>query len=130
MIYSLNEIFNRHVLIFQTITDASVRNISMRCLNLRQLCVSKCSELSDQTLIALANYNPLLSTLEVAGCHQFTDIGFQSLGKVSALCSASCECFNAIDFFRTANILSAWTWKNALKSLIIHSLIWPRDVQV
>jgi F-box/leucine-rich repeat protein 2/20 len=45
--------------------------------------VSKCSELTDQTLIALANYNPLLSTLEVAGCHQFTDIGFQALGKVS-----------------------------------------------
>ena len=66
MIYLLN----RHVLIFQTITDASIRNISMRCLNLRQLCVSKCSELTDQTLIALANYNPLLSTLEVAGCHQ------------------------------------------------------------
>lgn len=55
----------------------------MRCPNLRQLCVSKCGELSDQTLIALANYNPLLSTLEVAGCHQFTDIGFQALGKVS-----------------------------------------------
>lgn len=67
---------------FQTITDASIRKISMRCPNLRQLCVSKCGELSDQTLIALANHNPLLSTLEVAGCHQFTDIGFQALGKV------------------------------------------------
>lgn len=55
----------------------------MRCLNLRQLCVSKCSELSDSTLLALANYNPHLSTLEVAGCNQFTDIGFQALGKVN-----------------------------------------------
>lgn len=58
----------------------------MSCPNLRQLCVSKCSELTDQTLIALANYNPLLSTLEVAACHQFTDLGFQALGKVHALC--------------------------------------------
>jgi hypothetical protein len=60
-----------------------MRNIAMHCPNLRQLCVSKCGELSDHTLIALANHNPLLSTLEVAGCHQFTDIGFQALGKVS-----------------------------------------------
>lgn len=55
----------------------------MKCPNLRQLCVSKCGELTDSTLVALANFNPQLSTLEVAGCHQFTDIGFQALGKVS-----------------------------------------------
>ena len=54
----------------------------MHCPNLRQLCVSKCGELTDSTLVALANYNPHLSTLEVAGCNQFTDIGFQALGKV------------------------------------------------
>lgn len=69
-------------LIVQTITDTSIRNVSMKCPNLRQLCVSKCGELSDSTLVALANFNPHLSTLEVAGCHQFTDIGFQALGKV------------------------------------------------
>ena len=54
----------------------------MNCPNLRQLCVSKCADLSDQTLVSLANNNPFLSTLEVAGCHQFTDLGFQALGKV------------------------------------------------
>ena len=54
----------------------------MNCPNLRQLCVSKCGELTDQTLVSLANNNPFLSTLEVAGCHQFTDLGFQALGKV------------------------------------------------
>lgn len=68
--------------IAQTITDSSIRNVAMRCVNLRQLCVSKCGELTDSTLVALANFNPHLSTLEVAGCHQFTDIGFQALGKV------------------------------------------------
>lgn len=43
--------------------------------------MSKCAQLTDQTLIALAQHNPLLNTLEVAGCHQFTDLGFQALGK-------------------------------------------------
>lgn len=72
----------RSISLSQTLSDVSIRNVAMRCPNLRQLCVSKCSELTDSTLVALANYNPHLSTLEVAGCHQFTDIGFQALGKV------------------------------------------------
>ncbi len=67
--------------LFQTITDISIRNVAMKCPNLRQLCVSKCSELTDQSLIALASCN-MLNTLECSGCHQFTDIGFQALGKV------------------------------------------------
>ena len=71
------------LVILQTVSDVSIRNIAVRCTNLKQLCVSKCAELSDNTLIALANNNPLLSTLEVAGCHQFTDTGFQALGRVS-----------------------------------------------
>lgn len=71
------------LVILQTVSDASIRNIAVRCTNLKQLCVSKCAELSDNTLIALANNNPQLSTLEVAGCHQFTDTGFLALGRVS-----------------------------------------------
>lgn len=71
-----------HLIKFQTITDASIKMIAAKCVNLKQLCVSKCPDLTDQTLIALAIHNPWLNTLEVAGCHQFTDVGFQSLGKV------------------------------------------------
>lgn len=68
---------------FQTITDASVSKIAEKCINLRQLCVSKCCELTDHTLIALATYNHYLNTLEVAGCTQFTDSGFIALAKVN-----------------------------------------------
>jgi hypothetical protein len=80
----------------------------MRCPNLRQLCVSKCSELTDSTLIALANYNPHLSTLEVAGCHQFTDIGFQALGKVKSRSLYHKQENNNFFNYRTANIWSEW----------------------
>jgi len=69
--------------ITQTISDVSLQKISEKCVDLRQLCVSKCAELTDQTLIALAQHNPYLNTLEVAGCHQFTDLGFQELGRVN-----------------------------------------------
>lgn len=68
----------------QAVTDQSIQKIAQRCLQLRQLCVSKCPELTDQTLISMAQHNPYLSTIEVAGCHQFTDLGFQALGKVGA----------------------------------------------
>jgi F-box and leucine-rich repeat protein 2/20 len=88
----------------QTITDTSIRNVAMNCTNMRQLCVSKCGELTDSTLVALANYNPHLSTLEVAGCHQFTDIGFQALGKVS---------WFEGDVWRG----NEWIWRSAAKSL-------------
>lgn len=67
----------------QSITDVSIQKISETCTNLQKLCVSKCVELTDHTLTSLAQHNPLLNTLEVAGCHQFTDLGFQALGKVS-----------------------------------------------
>lgn len=67
----------------QTITDLSIQKIAETCLNLQKLCVSKCAELTDHTLTSLAQHNPYLNTLEVAGCHQFTDLGFQALGKVS-----------------------------------------------
>lgn len=66
----------------QSITDVSIQKISETCTNLQKLCVSKCVELTDHTLTSLAQHNPLLSTIEVAGCHQFTDLGFQALGKV------------------------------------------------
>lgn len=69
--------------VIQSITDASIQKISEKCTNLRQLCVSKCTELTDHSLIALAQHNPMLNTLEVAGCQQFTDLGFQALGRVS-----------------------------------------------
>lgn len=59
-----------------------MQKIAEKCLTLKQLCVSKCTVLTDHTLISLAQHNPYLSTLEVAGCHQFTDLGFQALGKV------------------------------------------------
>lgn len=68
----------------------------MRCSNLRQLCVSKCGELTDSTLVALANYNPQLSTLEVAGCTLLSDTGFQALGKV------------VLKVLETRNILKKW----------------------
>lgn len=67
---------------FQTITDLSIQKIAETCLHLQKLCVSKCAELTDHTLISLAQHNPYLNTIEVAGCHQFTDLGFQALGKV------------------------------------------------
>jgi len=76
----------------------------MSCPNLRQLCVSKCGELSDTTLLALASSNPNLSTLEVAGCHQFTDIGFQALGKVKSKYIK--ECLD--EFFFTFRAASTW----------------------
>lgn len=66
----------------QSITDQSIQRIAEKCLQLRQLCVSKCAELTDHTLTSLAQFNPYLNTLEVAGCHQFTDLGFQALGRV------------------------------------------------
>lgn len=74
---------DRNVYRMQSITDASIQKISETCTNLQKLCVSKCVELTDHTLTSLAQHNPLLNTLEVAGCHQFTDLGFQAMGKVS-----------------------------------------------
>lgn len=77
--------FTLHCSVFnitQTVTDVSIQKIAETCLNLQKLCVSKCAELTDHTLTSLAQHNPYLNTLEVAGCHQFTDLGFQALGKV------------------------------------------------
>lgn len=68
----------------QTVTDQSIIKIAEKCLQLKQLCVSKCPDLTDNTLLSLAQHNrSCLSTLEVAGCNQFTDLGFQALGRVS-----------------------------------------------
>lgn len=71
-------------LLLQTITDQSVIKIAEKCFQLKQLCVSKCPDLTDNTLLSLAQHNrSCLNTLEVAGCNQFTDLGFQALGRVS-----------------------------------------------
>lgn len=77
----------------QSITDLSIQKIAETCLNLQKLCVSKCAELTDHTLTSLAQYNPYLNTLEVAGCHQFTDLGFQALGKVKIISLAQLKQF-------------------------------------
>lgn len=71
------------IISLQSITDLSIQKIAETCLNLQKLCVSKCAELTDHTLTSIAQHNHFLNTLEVAGCHQFTDLGFQALGKVS-----------------------------------------------
>lgn len=105
----------------QTITDLSIQKIAETCLHLEKLCVSKCAVLTDHTLISLAQHNPYLSTLEVAGCHQFTDLGFQALGKVGnrhdwiireiQLKLSMINC-------RIASIWNEWIWRSAIKSLI------------
>lgn len=41
-----------------------------------------CPALTDASLIALAQHSSMLSTLNVAGCTQFTDAGFQALARV------------------------------------------------
>lgn len=91
----------------------------MNCPNLRSVCVSKCFELTDTTLLALATYNHQLRTLEVAGCNQLTDSGFQALGKVSEPFKMWKIClFRHIPYilFRTVNFSREWIWKNVAKS--------------
>ena len=46
------------------------------CPNIRYLCISSCSQLTDQTIISLANNCPQLVTLECAGLSLLTDTGF------------------------------------------------------
>lgn len=70
----------------QTISDQSIIKIAEKCFQLKQLCVSKCPDLTDNTLLSLAQHNrSCLNTLEVAGCNQFTDLGFQALGRVNII---------------------------------------------
>lgn len=68
-------------LLSQTISDSSIRQLAACCPKLQKLCVSKCAELTDLSLMALSQHNQLLNTLEVSGCRNFTDIGFQALGR-------------------------------------------------
>lgn len=83
--------------------------IAETCLQLRKLCVSKCAELTDQSLTSLAQHNPYLNTLEVAGCHQFTDLGFQALGRVCAevFSTLRTKFINRL-FYRVANTWNVW----------------------
>lgn len=53
------------------------------CKNLQYLCLTKCNRLTDAALIGLAKQCHQLTTLEVVGCSQFTDAGFQALARVS-----------------------------------------------
>jgi len=46
--------------------------------------------LTDASLIVLALQCHMLSTLEVAGCSQFTDAGFQALARVSLISLEQC----------------------------------------
>lgn len=107
-----------------------MQNITMSCTNLRSVCVSKCSELTDATLLALATYNPQLRTLEVAGCNQLTDTGFMALGKVTQFFISQVFFIKKKFVFRAANILREWTWKNVTKLLTQLYFIWHLDVQV
>lgn len=56
--------------------------VAAHCPNLRRLCLSGCSRLTDASLSVLAQRCPGLSTLEAAQCSLFSDAGFQALARV------------------------------------------------
>lgn len=66
-------------------TDEAIQRLAVNCLNIHYLCISGCPNLTDITLLALAQYCHKLTTFEAAGCSQFTDNGFQALARVNAL---------------------------------------------
>jgi len=67
--------------LLQMTTDDGIRELSERCQQLRYVCLSKCTNLTDLTLISLAQC-PLLNVLECDACN-FTDMGFEALARVS-----------------------------------------------
>ena len=64
------------------VTDVGVARIARNCADLRYVCLSGCSHLSDATLSSLSQHCLQLATLEVARCSLFTDAGFQALARV------------------------------------------------
>jgi F-box/leucine-rich repeat protein 2/20 len=57
--------------------DEGVMELAERCPGLRNVCISNCSHLTDQSLVALATHCTGLVTLECTGLSHFTDGGFQ-----------------------------------------------------
>lgn len=70
---------------FQEITDKALQKLCESCPTLMYFCISGCIRLNDATLLALGNNCFELSTLEAAGCSQFTDAGFKILAQVGLI---------------------------------------------
>jgi len=68
----------------QKITDASLID-TVRNGSLTKLCVQGCKSLSDKLLEEIAQHNPLLEELDVAGIPEITRRGLESLAKGSQL---------------------------------------------
>ena len=69
-------------------SDVAVRHIASNCRKLKHLTMAV-DQISDQSLLSLAEFCPLLETLDVAFCHQLTSDAFvvlaQKCPKISQL---------------------------------------------
>lgn len=65
-----------------------MEHVSTYCRQLKTLCISGCSQLTDATLVRLGEGCHDLKTLEVAECTHFTDNGFQALARVRQICNS------------------------------------------
>ncbi|CAI5445259.1 unnamed protein product [Caenorhabditis angaria] len=63
------------------INDETINNLAVIAKNIEYLCISNCSNITDNALISLGNHSFHLKTLEVAGCNLLGDNGFIPLAK-------------------------------------------------
>lgn len=66
----------------KNLTDDSLITLANNCHNLQFLCISNCKHLTDSTLQALGKNCLKLKILEASGCTLLSDVGFVALSKV------------------------------------------------
>lgn len=56
-----------------TVDDAAVAAVATRCVQLIELDVAWCTQITNETVVGLALHHPQLTTLNLCGCKKITD---------------------------------------------------------
>ena len=62
------------------VTDAGINSLCTNCFHLRHIGLFRCDDLTDTSLVAIANAFPKLQSISISGCY-FTDDGIAALAN-------------------------------------------------
>ena len=70
--------------------DDSVELISLKCgVNLRHLNLSRCQQITNESLLHISKYCPNLASLDLSCCYKINNDGLQVVGSKESVCKSS-----------------------------------------
>jgi hypothetical protein len=104
--------------------DESCFELARKCAQLQEICLSRCAELTDRGILAIAVGCPLLVSIDVSGCKMISDDALEGLSLRGALNNVNVSNCNRITDAGIRTILSKCT---VLKFLSVAKCILLTD---